>query len=379
MRRTYKEADKVLVLDSNITQRSSTSLGAVEMVARLRTSSWVRRLWTFHEAYLAQELHYQFEDVAISLSEMRDRFHHERCVELHGDCYEAGMQRDPFDETAQSSHAYPDRLSDGTKFGIEMANIIWNEAFSFLRNVEVTGKFEPQEHHKRLKSIIHPLRWRTTSRMKDETICLSGCLDRTVEDLDKTDSEYERMKLFLGSMKSVPAGLMFVDRLRIEEDGFRWMPISLLSGGMGSTLPNPWAGGEFIGHPTPSGLIVTLPGILLQDIHKYIKEFRGGHVHEIVFLKIAGVSYFVYGLLSKPIVWDDYVGMKLAIILSGNLDTRGTFGALVSLQDRSRDIISCKLLVCTMVMGNPQLHCNLEGTVFSKAFLTEDNQRWCVG
>lgn len=38
------------------------------------------------------------------------------------------------------------------------------------------GKVEPQEDHTRLRSYIHPLRWRTTSRMEDETICLSGCI-----------------------------------------------------------------------------------------------------------------------------------------------------------------------------------------------------------
>lgn len=39
MRRTYKEADKVLVLNSALTQRMSDSLESFEMVVRFRTSS----------------------------------------------------------------------------------------------------------------------------------------------------------------------------------------------------------------------------------------------------------------------------------------------------------------------------------------------------
>lgn len=82
--------------------------------------------------------------------------------------------------------------------GIETANLLWREAYRFLCNVEALSKFEAQEDHERLRTIIHPLRWRTSSRLKDETICLSGCLDHTVEKLDKVESESERMKLSLG-------------------------------------------------------------------------------------------------------------------------------------------------------------------------------------
>lgn len=75
MRKTYKDADKVLVLDSAITEVSSQTHDATEMVVRLKASSWVRRLWTFHEAYLARELHYQFKDGALRLSAILEKYH----------------------------------------------------------------------------------------------------------------------------------------------------------------------------------------------------------------------------------------------------------------------------------------------------------------
>ena len=352
MRRTYKEAEKVLVLDSAISGRASTSLSAMEIVVRLRTSSWVRRLWTFHEAYLAKELHYQLKDITMSLSDIRNRFHHEKNTREH---------------------------SDSIRNRLEAAHIIWYDAYSFLSKNEVLGKFEPQEDHKRLISIMHPLRWRTTSRMKDETICLSGCLDRTVEDLDAAETAAERMKLFLLSMKTVPAGLMFTDRPRIQEIGCHWMPLSLLSGGMGSTLPDTWAGGYSIGYPTPSGLLVTLPGIFLEDIHKYDQTFRGGHQHEVIFMEIEKVPFYVYGLLTEPIIWDSYAGMDIALILSGKLDERGTFGAIVQVCEPSEAIIRCNFLICAMIMGNPQVHRNLEDTIFTTASHSEGSLQWRVG
>lgn len=59
-----------------------------------------------------------------------------------------------------------------------------------------------------------------------------------------------------------PAGLMFVDRPRIEIEGCRWIPTGFLAGDINSTLPDSWdsEGAASIGRPTVSGLLVTLPG-----------------------------------------------------------------------------------------------------------------------
>ncbi|KAL8665149.1 MAG: hypothetical protein Q9168_007765 [Polycauliona sp. 1 TL-2023] len=380
MRRTYKEADKVLVLDSAITRRLSDSMSALEMVARLRTSSWVRRLWTFHEAYLARALHYQFKDTAITLADMRKRFHKEGNTEFDETEYQCGGDScNTGHEMTHNLDGQPKPLSDKTKNVIEQANLIWSDADRFLRNVDALGKFEPQEDHRRLKSIVHPLRWRTTSRMIDEIICLSGCLDRKVEELDELETPPARMKHFLNSLTSVPAGLMFVDRPRFEDDGYRWMPLSLLSGGNGSTLPDTWGGGEHIGYPTSAGLIVTLPGILLRDIHWYKQAFRGGHVHEIIFIKDSEESFFVYALLAKPIIWSEYSSMDLALIMCGQLDARGTFSALVQVEKVAENLTHCKFLACAMILGNPQIHRNLNETTFTKTSRIDASQRWCVG
>lgn len=249
MRRTYKDADKVLVLGSALTSSSSRTLEATEMVMRLKASSWVCRLWTFHEAYLANELHYQFLDVALRLSDMREKYHQEfrstteSQLGTIGNCLEKGLKKDKNLQHPASSH--PNERARERREG---GDLVWWGAYRFLSQVEVLGKEEPEEDYARLRSIIHPLRWRTTSRMQDETICLSGCLDRTVEDLPWEASATDdaslaslikrRMKTFLLSLQSVPVGLLFAQRPHMEEEGCGWMPVSFLGGGMDSTLPD---------------------------------------------------------------------------------------------------------------------------------------------
>lgn len=134
-----------------------------------------------------------------------------------------------------------------------------------------------------------------------------------------------------------------------------------------------------MGYPTSSGLIVTLPGILLQGIHEYKQDFRFGHTHEIIFIKEAEENFFVYGLLTKSIIWGDYAGTDLALVMSGQLDVRGTFSAFVQVQDRSDAMISCRFLACAMIMGNAKAYRNLDATIFTRTQQTQASQKWCVG
>lgn len=83
--------------------------------------------------------------------------------------------------TENLQHAASSQPNERVKKLREGRDLVWWDAYHFLSEVEVLGKEEPREDYARLCCIIHPLRWRTTSRMQNETICLSGCLDRTVK------------------------------------------------------------------------------------------------------------------------------------------------------------------------------------------------------
>ena len=168
--------------------------------------------------YLVKELSYQFLDVALTLSDMREKYH--RCF---GSTAEFQLRSDrgciddipEIEESQQRAASY--QTNEPVKKRIESADLLRWEGYHFLSGVEVMGKEEPQVDFARLRSIIHPLRWRTNSRMQDETICLGGCLDRHTVYLPReapaTDENSlaslikQRMKTFLLSLQSVPVGL----------------------------------------------------------------------------------------------------------------------------------------------------------------------------
>jgi hypothetical protein len=63
MRDVYKQAERVLVLDSEL-MASTVDASYEELNMRIHTSWWIRRLWTIQEAVLAKRLVFQFADGA---------------------------------------------------------------------------------------------------------------------------------------------------------------------------------------------------------------------------------------------------------------------------------------------------------------------------
>ena len=66
MKSIYQGACKVLVIDSILGQTTVREVEIVELAMRVRVSTWGRRLWTFHEACLAQRVYYQYRDEALT-------------------------------------------------------------------------------------------------------------------------------------------------------------------------------------------------------------------------------------------------------------------------------------------------------------------------
>lgn len=69
MRKIYESAAIVLVLDSELRSHQLSS-DLVETLARVVSSRWARRLWTFQEAALAQNLFFQFKDQCVSMQQI---------------------------------------------------------------------------------------------------------------------------------------------------------------------------------------------------------------------------------------------------------------------------------------------------------------------
>ena len=73
------------------------------------------------------------------------------------------------------------------------------------------------EDYIRLADITGLPRWRWTSQLGDEAICLYGLLGRSVDDLVDL-SAVQRMKRLLLTLESVPNGILFVDLPRLRDD-----------------------------------------------------------------------------------------------------------------------------------------------------------------
>ena len=80
-----------------------------------------------------------------------------------------------------------------------------------------------------LQAILNPLRWRTTSWLGDEAICLAGLLELTLAErafLFKLDAT-QRLKQLVLSLDSVPLDIriyyspIFLDRQNRASRGFR--------------------------------------------------------------------------------------------------------------------------------------------------------------
>lgn len=69
MRRTYKEAISVLVLDVEL-RHTNRFCSNEEKLMRVYCSSWLRRLWTFQEGILAKAVFFQFKEGPVSMKDL---------------------------------------------------------------------------------------------------------------------------------------------------------------------------------------------------------------------------------------------------------------------------------------------------------------------
>ncbi|KAF7172084.1 hypothetical protein CNMCM5623_004361 [Aspergillus felis] len=224
MRDIYESADRVLVLDDRIKELSVSS-NIVDRAVRLVVSNWQSRIWTLQEGVMAQQLFFQFTDGALTLGELTDE--------------EVGQRRGPSPGSFHRvSHRLLTMLSLGLVFPSREARPRTDELFEALMPVA---------------------RNRMTTKMEDETVCLSTLLDvdrRPMLNIktNKSKGEWERMtsqeqlienmrvcdermRVFLCHIGRFRKSLIFHELPRLSTDGFRWAPRSYL-GQSGAIVPD---------------------------------------------------------------------------------------------------------------------------------------------
>ena len=375
MRTIYAEADKVLVLDNNFTQ-SGSGIDAVEMLMRIRASTWVRRLWTFHEAALAKKMYYQFADGAFASVDLWNQYQIQRRdadrKRMLQDPKQAWLW-DPASWYSWSATATSDKRRS-VRQRIDSLCPQFEAGLAFIEELEKFVVEAPIEDYKRLAAMTEPLRWRWTSRLKDEAICLSGIFERDVNDIIELTSVM-RMKKLISSLRDVPTDIIFVNRARIVQDGYRWIPYSFLGGGSKSTLPS-----TSKAIPTPDGLIARLPSLYIFEKNNFslvaIEEC------EHIWVQVDGQTYVIYPTIDMPnlISWNDHIGSEIALILQEPLDHDGVVkAAAVTVGQRIGGIQRCRFEHLVFVAGDDDQEFRQEHCVRltkSKYSLTADD--WCV-
>lgn len=181
MAQTYRNADIVLVIDSGI-RTCSVHAPLEEKLLRVVTSGWMQRLWTLQEGILARKLMFEFLDGIVDVSTL------------------IPTGEDLFDPLYMN---------------------LAQEVFRLC-----TYHMSPQSFS--LSHVARALRWRTTSRAKDETLAISGFLGVDAAKLVDLSGE-DRMKEFLLQLGRLPRNIVFTPCARLALDKFRWAPRTLLT------------------------------------------------------------------------------------------------------------------------------------------------------
>ena len=203
----YRNANKILVLESSLLEASLRSIRlsrlpegprknnevsavALEAAMRVHASKWMRRLWTLQEAALGlTQVYFQFHDGSIGWTDLLLRYQ----------------------PTPQSRLPIYSQLAQS-----------YYDMRGWLGKGEVSKFIE----------FCSALKWRATSKAEDETICLSTLMNfdpaRMSRILEKRTRE-ERMQEFLSCFAQLPRDLLFGPVERLQVDGYRWAPASLMN------------------------------------------------------------------------------------------------------------------------------------------------------
>jgi hypothetical protein len=220
MHQVYEQASIVLVLDSSLRSYSTASMDTLEVLARVFTSRWLKRVWTLEEGALAKRLWFQFADKALSLAELK----------------------------AKMETIWPNNLQQKIIFFDIRYEIDRIEQFFQTKGYDGSGP--------NLKTLDEALLHRTISNASDEPICI-GTLMRlsakailapgddildALRENDNLDEDGQHLlqlklrdarmkvvwKLLAEKFKSLPAQIIFFEERRIDAKGFRWAPRSFL-------------------------------------------------------------------------------------------------------------------------------------------------------
>ena len=343
---TFRQARQVLVLDADL-QRCSKHCSRTELAIRIVCSGWMRRLWTLQEAVMS-------------------------------------------DKVANSSKVDVQFLEGPVEFnaiaGKNIQNLYHTEyalktiysAFPQFRNRDRTYAF-----------LARALEYRTTSKLKDEAICLASILGlepKAISLIANSSGAQERMLVLYTLIEQIPASVLFNRSKKLEND-FCWAPATLL----GNKAHYSFRG---IGARCDShGLHVQFPGYLVKqwnalpkgtpyitDLGRYIGSAAAELPKFSIKARGAEAEYATSkSSLDESLEFDALLcnTPELAFILNPE-DT--TESALVSVTREEGDVIYASFLR-KVYIRKPRMESGLHNDWREKLIDVREvpsNQKWCV-
>lgn len=200
MARTYHDAQAVLVLDEWLCMTDSSCMRDSELLLRIIASNWNSRLWTFQEGALARKLIFQFADKAYDMRSGWNNF------------------------TRQGSDTCMERLI------LEPAI---NDKVGDLLRFRGSESSMPEK----LESLVSALQFRSTSVAPDEAICISNLLGIDLKKVMDGSPE-TRMERLWKLVHEVPPTFAWRKWPRLDADGIRWAPRSMLCSSLNTDVPD---------------------------------------------------------------------------------------------------------------------------------------------
>ncbi|CAG9990670.1 unnamed protein product [Clonostachys byssicola] len=296
MRKTYEDAEAVLVLDSWILETTCEGKSHIETLLKIFTSSWTRRLWTYQEGFLAKVLHFQFLDRTLDVDNA--------VIELQE--YSDVIIRLTFLSPIMAAywelrhHAQSHRLIRGRFWNLTLPlpgltseegrtgeHTVRNDERSWTPEMyESVSEDQPEEGDeeklaRRLITAASAVYHRSTSVITDEPLCLGAVLGLDLGKIAATEPDY-RAEKFWQMFQMVPKQLLFLSGPKIDVPNYRWAPLSLLrtsqpvlhSDGDKSQLSSWWDyNTEFIKRSENGRLVIYTKGFILSPASMTIAKY----------------------------------------------------------------------------------------------------------
>ena len=266
----YQQADKVLVLDSDLLQ-SSRCCSREEQFLRVLFSTWMRRLWTLEEGLLSRsKLMFQFRDGMVSIDDIRD------------DGY-----------ASSSTTCIYRNLQD------IFAKFLPNVANTFVRQESQSVQLS----HELVTQLLPALQYRSTTKAIDEPVCIAHILGLNVSRLLYIGDVPSRMKELILMMADqgtlFPRHFFFTQEPKIELNGFRWAPKSFMSL---STDDTDYL--RSVGASTPArGRYTTCNsnGLYIRGMQCFKINLSGQTLKKVTFVKFHSKPTIIFVVIPVPV------------------------------------------------------------------------------